>query len=100
MFAYLRDVTEYEQSTLLLGNPSRSELVERYIVSSGRQVDDPVFYYVYGLFKIAVIVQQIYARYRAGHTRDPRFARLIDGVRACARVALAAATRGRLDRLF
>jgi aminoglycoside phosphotransferase (APT) family kinase protein len=86
--------------TLLPGNPSRAELVARYEQASGRAVGEPVFYYVYGLFKIAVIVQQIYARYRAGHTRDPRFARLIDGVRACARVALAAATRGRLDRLF
>jgi aminoglycoside phosphotransferase (APT) family kinase protein len=86
--------------TLLLGNPSRSELVERYIVSSGRQVDDPVFYYVYGLFKIAVIVQQIYARYRQGHTRDPRFARLIEGVRVCSRVASRAAELSRIDRLF
>ena len=60
---------------------------------------DPVFYYVFGLFKIAVIVQQIYARYRRGDTRDPRFARLIEGVRACSRVALAAATEGRLERL-
>ncbi len=82
--------------TLLPGNPTRRELVERYAAASGREVGDPVFYYVYGLFKIAVIVQQIYARYRAGHTTDPRFARLIDGVRACARQALAAADSGRI----
>ena len=35
-----------------------------------------LFYYVYGLFKIAVIAQQIYARYVRGATRDPRFAPL------------------------
>ncbi len=85
--------------TLLPGNPSRAELVQRYASVSGREVDNPVFYYVYGLFKIAVIVQQIYARYRQGHTRDPRFAGLIEGVRACSRVALRAATLGRIDRL-
>ena len=82
--------------TLLPGNPIRGELVERYAQVSGREIGDPVFYYVYGLFKIAVIVQQIYARYRAGHTTDPRFARLIDGVRACSRQALAAAESGRI----
>ena len=86
--------------TLLPGNPTRAELVERYARASGREVAEPVFYYVYGLFKIAVIVQQIYARYRRGHTRDPRFAQLIDGVRACSRVALEAATKRRLERLF
>ena len=64
-----------------------------------REVGDAVFYYVYGLFKIAVIVQQIYARYRAGHTRDPRFADLIHGVRACSRVATRAVELGRIDRL-
>ena len=82
--------------TLLPGNPSRAQLVERYAEVSGRDVGEAVFYYVYGLFKIAVIVQQIYARYRAGHTSDPRFARLIDGVHACARRALAAAKSGRI----
>ena len=85
--------------TLLPGNPTRSELVERYAAVSGREVPDPVFYYVYGLFKIAVIVQQIYARYRAGHTSDPRFARLVEGVRACSRIARRAATLGHIDHL-
>ena len=86
--------------TLLPGNPTRAELVDRYASASGREVPDPVFYYVYGLFKIAVIVQQIYARYRAGHTADPRFAHLIEGVRACSRVAVRAAELGRIDGLF
>ena len=86
--------------TLLPGNPNRAELVQRYAAVSGREIADPVFYYVQGLFKIAVIVQQIYARYHAGHTADPRFANLIEGVRACSRTALRAATLGRIDRLF
>ena len=85
--------------TLLPGNPTRAELVERYASVSGREIADPVFYYVYGLFKIAVIVQQIYARFRAGHTQDPRFANLIHGVRACSRVAARAAELGRIERL-
>jgi aminoglycoside phosphotransferase (APT) family kinase protein len=62
--------------TTLPGNMTRQELVERYQEKTGRAVPDALFYYCYGLFKLAVIVQQIYARYVRGHTRDSRFARL------------------------
>ncbi len=47
-----------------------------------------------------MIIQQIYYRYRAGHTRDERFADLIEGVRACAVVALQAARLDRIAGLF
>lgn len=86
--------------TTLPGNPTRAELVERYAQKSGRDVGNVVFYYVYGLFKLAVIIQQIYYRYQQGHTQDPRFAQLIDHVRGCGHVAVQAIQKGRLDRLF
>jgi len=86
--------------TTVAGNPSRSEVAERYARRSGRDLGDPVFYYAYGLFKIAVIIQQIYHRYRQGHTQDPRFANLLDGVRLCGRMAAQAIDRKRIDRLF
>lgn len=82
--------------TTLPGNLTRREVVERYAATSGRAVDDPLFYYLYGLFKIAVIVQQIYARYRRGHTQDPRFAGLVEVVGACGSLAAAALARGRI----
>ena len=82
------------------GNPSRTELAELYARQSGRDPGTFVFYYVYGLFKIAVIVQQIYRRYRLGHTRDPRFAGLLDGVRLCGRMAIQAIDRKRIESLF
>jgi len=71
--------------TAVPGSLTRRELVERYQEQTGRPVSNPLFFYCFGLFKIAVIVQQIYARYVRGHTRDPRFARLGDlvGVLAC-----------------
>ena len=69
--------------TALPGNLTRREVVDRYQDTSGRAVSDPLFYYLYGLFKIAVIIQQISARYRRGHTQDPRFAHLDEVVRAC-----------------
>ena len=73
--------------TALPGNPSRSDLVDRYEIKSGREVKDRVFYYVYGLFKVAVIVQQIYTRYQQGLTNDERFAGLIQAVKACGQMA-------------
>ncbi len=58
---------------LLMENISRSELVEMYSAASGRDVSNILFYYVFGTFKIAVIAQQIYARYVKGFTKDTRF---------------------------
>jgi len=58
------------------GNPSRQEIAEQYAQKSGRNLSHLTFYYAFGLFKIAVIVQQIYARYEKGYTQDPRFAHL------------------------
>ncbi len=86
--------------TTLPGNPSRYEIAQRYAARTGSDLDDLVFFYTFGLFKIGVIVQQIYARYRAGHTRDPRFAALLEGVRLCGRMAAQAVHRGRIDDLF
>ena len=86
--------------TTLPGNPGRTELAEHYAELSGREIPDLVFYFVFGLFKIAVIIQQIYYRYRKGLTRDTRFAALGGGVRACALVAHQAILRSRVDRLF
>ena len=81
------------------GNLNREQLLHRYIAKSGRTVSDPVFYYSYGLYKIAVIVQQIYARYKQGLTMDARFAGLIHLVRAASQTACRAIERKRLARL-
>ena len=62
--------------TLFDGNPSREEIVTQYEQKTGKPVNHIVFYYVFGLFKIAVIAQQIYFRYHKGLTTDPRFANL------------------------
>jgi aminoglycoside phosphotransferase (APT) family kinase protein len=73
--------------TTLPGCLTRRELVDRYVVTSGRSIDSPLFYYVYGLFKVAVIIQQIYARFVRGHTRDPRFGQLNEVVAVLAQQA-------------
>jgi aminoglycoside phosphotransferase (APT) family kinase protein len=85
--------------TTLPGNLRRSDLVARYAQASGRDISNPVFYYAYGLLKTAVIVQQIYHRYRQGFTKDERFANLNLLVRACGQMAARAIQLGRIDRL-
>ena len=82
------------------GNPTRGELVEMYAKKSGQNVDDIVFYFVFGVFKIAVIVQQIYYRYTLGHTQDPRFKHLDKIVSLYGLVAQQAIQKKKLDHLF
>lgn len=76
------------------GNLTRQEVVEAYGQKSGRDVSDILFYYVFGLFKVAVIGQQIYFRYHQGLTKDARFAPLIVAVRALAERAWEAVEKG------
>ena len=83
--------------TALPGNPTRAGLVARYAAATGRDVSDAAFYYVFGLFKLAVVAQQIHARWARGLTRDPRFARLGESVRALGRTAVHALERGSVD---
>jgi aminoglycoside phosphotransferase (APT) family kinase protein len=71
--------------THLPGNLDRRGVVERYAEKTGRDVSGIAFHHPCGLFKVGVIAQQIYARYRAGKTRDPRFAGLLQVVRAAGR---------------
>jgi aminoglycoside phosphotransferase (APT) family kinase protein len=73
--------------THLPGNLDRHGVVARYAEKTGRDLGGIRFHHAYGLFKVGVIAQQIYARYRAGKTQDPRFAGLIHVVRAAGRMA-------------
>ena len=76
--------------TIFEGNPIRSEIVEMYAKKSGRGIQNIVFYYAFGLFKIAVIAQQIYYRYNKGLTTDPRFANLNKASELCCNLAMIA----------
>ena len=65
------------QPTHLAGMLKREEVIEYYLSASGldKKVSarDFVFYEVYGLFRLAVIAQQIYYRYHHRQTRNPAF---------------------------
>ncbi|MBI3740893.1 MAG: phosphotransferase [Chloroflexi bacterium] len=80
--------------TMRAGNLNRAELVERYARASGRDISNIKFYYVYALFKIAVIAQQIYKRWHVGASRDERFAGFGEKVKALGNVAGREIARG------
>lgn len=62
------------QPSYLPGMPTRDQYVERYLTRTGLAVDDFRFYEVFGLFRLAVIIEQIWFRYRRGDTHNPAFA--------------------------
>jgi aminoglycoside phosphotransferase (APT) family kinase protein len=62
--------------TAMPGAFRRDDVVQAYAVASNRDVRRVPFYMAFGFFKVAVIAQQIFARYRQGLTADPRFASL------------------------
>jgi aminoglycoside phosphotransferase (APT) family kinase protein len=59
------------------GMLTRRAFVDYYAERSGIRIDNFDFYYTYGLFRLAGIVQQIYYRFYHGQTQDKRFAQFI-----------------------
>lgn len=78
------------------GNLTRSELVARYQSKTNRDFD-PLWYYAFGQFKNAVVVQQLYRRYVEGHTTEKRYAGFLDGVKGLVAVGLGAIATGSID---
>jgi aminoglycoside phosphotransferase (APT) family kinase protein len=62
--------------TTIDGMMTRKELVARYTEKSGIDTGDFDFYFAFGLFRLAVIAQQIYYRFYHGQTTDKRFIKL------------------------
>ncbi|WP_332368184.1 phosphotransferase family protein [Spirosoma telluris] len=79
--------------TWLPGNLTRREVVARYAEKSGRDLSQILFYYVFGLYKNAVIAQQIYARWKQGHSKDARFGHLLPMI-----IELATKAAGNIER--
>jgi aminoglycoside phosphotransferase (APT) family kinase protein len=56
---------------------TRQQVIDYYLEKTGYQVESFVYYEVYGLFRLAVIMQQIYYRFFHGQTKDKRFASFV-----------------------
>ena len=72
---------------------TRQELVERYAEKSGRSVSNIRFYHALGLYRLTVIIAQIYIRYHRGQTQDQRFAAFGPMIPLMAQAALEITTR-------
>ncbi len=97
LLAYWIEPDDSPEARLLTPMPAdttgwltRRELVERYAQRSGRDVVHIDFYHVLGLYRLVVILQQIYIRWVRGQTRDSRFEALGEIIPACARQAVTA----------
>ncbi|MFP3882100.1 MAG: phosphotransferase family protein [Actinomycetota bacterium] len=65
----------------------RDAAVSRYAEKSGRDLASVDWHLVFGAWKLAVILQQIYIRWLRGQTEDERFATLDEGARHLFRLA-------------
>ena len=61
--------------TAQAGFPKRADAIERYARRTGFEVGEVDWYFALATMKFAVVIQQIYIRWRRGQTRDERFAR-------------------------
>jgi aminoglycoside phosphotransferase (APT) family kinase protein len=80
--------------TQLPGSMTRRQLTDYYAEKSGFDTSNVLFYYAFGLYKVAVIIQQIYYRYVQGFTKDERFAQFNKQVAALAQEASRAIDEG------
>jgi aminoglycoside phosphotransferase (APT) family kinase protein len=71
----------------------REELVARYAARSGRDVSQMAFYHALSLYRVVVIIAQIYVRFVRGQTQDQRFAAFGPVIPATAQAALEVARR-------
>lgn len=78
------------------GMLTRAQFVAYYAERSGIAIDTIDFYYTYGLFRLAAIVQQIYYRYYHGQTQDKRFEPFIHMNRLLERMSLQVIEQSRL----
>jgi aminoglycoside phosphotransferase (APT) family kinase protein len=74
--------------TVAPGMFTREQLVARYLDRTGLALPSFGFYLCFGIFRLAVIAQQIYYRFYHGQTRDERFGMLIAAVQILERAAL------------
>ncbi|MEJ2586805.1 MAG: phosphotransferase family protein [Deltaproteobacteria bacterium] len=73
--------------TQMAGALTREALIRRYAEKIGRPVSHLDFYLCFGLFRLAVIAQQIYYRYYHGQTKDERFKTLVFAVHVLEKTA-------------
>jgi aminoglycoside phosphotransferase (APT) family kinase protein len=95
----LKDEEEEETLGVVTNSPgwmTRDEIVARYAAATGRDLSRLSFYETFALFKVAVILQQIFFRFTRGQTSDQRFRNFDRRVLSLARAAHELSTRSGL----
>lgn len=91
MISYWKQEGELDTSlTAITDRPgffSKREMLELYAEKSGRDVSNIDFYLTLAYYKLGVILQQIYYRWKIGEATDERFAKLIGGIENCMTLA-------------
>ncbi|MBA3440845.1 MAG: phosphotransferase family protein [Pyrinomonadaceae bacterium] len=87
------DDTSLDAVTNLPGWFNHDEIIARYAQQTKADLASILFYEIFAVFKLAVVIQQIFYRYHQGQTDDPRFASLDERVQALARVGAALTKR-------
>jgi len=72
---------------------TRERFIQHYAKSTGRDVSQIGYYEVLGIFKLAVIVQQIFYRFARGQTQDQRFRNFDQRVKGLAHLAATVAEK-------
>jgi aminoglycoside phosphotransferase (APT) family kinase protein len=90
------DILKMFNLSYVPGNFTRGEVIDYYASKTERDVSNMVFYYVFGLCKVATIAQQIYQRFSLGFSKDPRFSVLNQVVEAAGRKAIASIQTGNI----
>ncbi|MFD3292630.1 phosphotransferase family protein [Aquirufa sp. KTFRIE-69F] len=90
------DILKMFNLSYVPGNFTRREVIDYYASKTGRDMSNMVFYYVFGLCKVATIAQQIYQRFSLGYSKDPRFSVLNQVVEAAGRKAIASIQTGNI----
>jgi aminoglycoside phosphotransferase (APT) family kinase protein len=67
--------------TTLPGFIKRKDFIQRYAVKTGKDIPSLTFYMAFTYFKLAVVLQQIYYRWKVGQTKDERFETFIKKVK-------------------
>ena len=61
----------FEPATMGTAFPTREEVKARYAERSGRDLSEIDFYVALGLWKLAIVLEGVYARYSAGQYGEP-----------------------------
>jgi len=78
------------------GNLTRDELIARYAEKTGTDVSRMAWFHCFALYKLCVVAQQLYARFAAGKSQDPRLGAMLGAVKLLSHWGVQCAREGHI----